>query len=249
MNESDVSVSSKAGPRLFVDTLLAEGAAVALPPQSAHYLTRVMRLGEGRGVRLFDDRTGEWQCVIDTVGKREVVVHVLHRTRPREAVPDLWLCAAPLKKGRIDWLAEKACELGVSRLVPTLTRRTVVDSPKLDRLRAHMIEAAEQCERTALPELAEPVTLARLLAEWPVDRHLIFCDEEGGAAAAQSLALIGAPAAIMIGPEGGFAPDERAAIRALPQSTPISLGPRILRAETAAAAAVSIWMSASGDWR
>ncbi|MBB4631310.1 16S rRNA (uracil(1498)-N(3))-methyltransferase [Sphingosinicella soli] len=242
-------MSSKAGPRLFVDTPLAAGRTLPLPPPAGHYLTRVMRLREGDGVRLFDDRTGEWRAVIAAVGKREVVVRAEALLKPRETVPDLWLCAAPLKAGRIDWLAEKACELGVARLVPTVTRRTVVGNLKLDRLRAHMVEAAEQCERTALPELAEPVSLATLLEGWPEDRKLIFCDEEGGEPIAQALPGIAAPAAILIGPEGGFDDAERAAVRALPQCVRVSLGPRILRADTAAAAAISVWQAMSGDWQ
>lgn len=241
--------SSKAGPRLFVDAPLEAGKTLPLPPAAGHYLTRVMRLREGDGVRLFDDRTGEWRAVIAAVGKREVVVRAEALLRPREVVPDLWLCAAPLKAGRIDWLAEKACELGVARLVPTVTRRTVVGNLKLDRLRAHMIEAAEQCERTALPELAEPVPLAALLADWPEARALIFCDEEGGEPVAKVLPGIAAPTAILIGPEGGFDDAERAAIRALPRCVRVSLGPRILRTDTAAAAAVSVWQALAGDWR
>ncbi|MBL8646071.1 MAG: 16S rRNA (uracil(1498)-N(3))-methyltransferase [Sphingosinicella sp.] len=245
----DRSLSSKAGPRLFVDTPLGTGKTLPLASAAGHYLTRVMRLREGDGVRLFDDRTGEWQAVIAAIGKREVVVRAEALLKPREVVPDLWLCAAPLKAGRIDWLAEKACELGVARLVPTVTRRTVVGNLKLDRLRAHMIEAAEQCERTALPELGDPVPLTTLLADWPTERTLIFCDEEGGEPVARVLPGAAAPAAILIGPEGGFDDGERAAIRALPQCVRVSLGPRVLRADTAAAAAVSIWQALVGDWR
>jgi 16S rRNA (uracil1498-N3)-methyltransferase len=160
----------------------------------------------------------------------------------------LWLCAAPIKKNRIDWVAEKACELGVARLVPVLTRRTMIDRLNLDRLRSHMVEAAEQCDRTALPQLAEPVKLDALLRDWPEDRTLFFADEMGGAPAAGAMAAHKGPAAILIGPEGGFDDAERDAIRALPQAVGIGLGPRILRAETAAAAAVTIWMSVAGDW-
>ena len=163
-------------------------------------------------------------------------------------VPDLWLCAAPLKKGRVDWMAEKACELGVARFVPVVTRRAVVDKPNTQRLRAHMIEAAEQCGRTALPELAEPVKLAALLRDWPESRALFFADEMGGAPAAEAMRARTGPAAILIGPEGGFDDAERAAIRALSQAIGVTLGPRILRADTAAAAAVAVWMAAAGDW-
>ena len=239
--------SKSTAPRLFVDQPLSPGALVGLAPEQSHYLVNVMRLQSGDPLILFDDRTGEWDARIVDPHRKATAVRVGALRRPREGVPDLWLCAAPIKKGRVDWVAEKACELGVARYQPVLTRRTVVDRLNMDRLRAHMIEAAEQCERTALPELAQPVSLTKLLATWPADRALIFCDEEGGA----PLATLARPgkAALLIGPEGGFDPEEREAIRALPQTLRASLGPRILRADTAAAAAVAIWQSVAGDWR
>jgi 16S rRNA (uracil1498-N3)-methyltransferase len=162
----------------------------------------------------------------------------------REVVPDLWLLFAPVKRGRIDWLVEKATELGVKRLLPVVTRRTVVDRLNRERLRAHAVEAAEQCERTALPELVEPRKLDAVLKSWPEDRRLWFADEAGG----EPFAPLPGPAAILIGPEGGFTDEERLAIRALPQARPVSLGPRILRADTAALAAIALWMGAAGDW-
>jgi 16S rRNA (uracil1498-N3)-methyltransferase len=210
----------------------------------ANYLAAVLRLGAGARVKLFDDRTGEWLAEIAEGGKKRISVRVLEKLREREPVPDLWLLFAPIKRGRIDWLVEKAAELGVARLVPVLTQRTIVDRLNLDRLRAHAIEAAEQCERTALPELTEPQKLDKLLAAWPTDRALFFADERGGDAFAASPG----PAAILVGPEGGFTDEERAKIRAVPQARPISLGPRILRADTAALAAVSLWMAGAGDW-
>lgn len=233
--------------RLFVDQPLSEGMALPIEGGQAHYLSAVMRLKAGDRLALFDDRTGEWRAEIEQVGKRTLVVRAVEKMRDREAVPDLWLLAAPIKKGRIDWVAEKACELGVARWQPVITQRTIVDRLNLDRLRAHMIEAAEQCERTALPLLDEPVKLAALLRAWPADRVLIFADEEGGTPMAQIVKP--GPAAILIGPEGGFTAEERAAIRALPQAVGVSLGPRILRADTAMAAAVSLWMALVGDWR
>jgi 16S rRNA (uracil1498-N3)-methyltransferase len=235
-------------PRLFVTAPLAPGAELRLDGAQAHYLLSVMRLKAGDPLRLFDDRTGEWLALARHLGKRDLIVEVTGHLGEREAVPDLWLCAAPIKKGRIDWVAEKACELGVARLVPVLTRRTMVDRLNLDRLRAHMIEAAEQCGRTALPELAEPVKLASLLKAWPTERALFFADETGGAPALEAMRAHTGPAAILVGPEGGFDHAERAAIRALPQAAGIALGPRILRADTAAAAAVALWMGAAGDW-
>ncbi|RDE07406.1 16S rRNA (uracil(1498)-N(3))-methyltransferase [Sphingomonas aracearum] len=235
-------------PRLFVDGPLGPGQRRIEGPQ-AHYLVGVMRTKVGDPVKLFDGASGEWLGVAAAVGKRDLVLDVTEQLRPLEQVPNFWLCAAPLKKGRIDWLAEKACELGVARLVPVVTRRTVVDKPKDERLRAHMIEAAEQCGRTAVPDLADPVKLPALLREWPTERSLFFADETGGEPAMEAMRERTGPAAVLIGPEGGFDAEEREAIRALPQAVGVSLGPRILRADTAAAAAVSLWMAAAGDWR
>jgi 16S rRNA (uracil1498-N3)-methyltransferase len=237
----------RSAPRLFVETPLAPGPLRIDGPQ-AHYLLAVMRAKPGDAVKLFDDATGEWLGVVASVGKRDLTLDVTERLREREPVPDLWLCAAPLKKGRIDWVAEKACELGVARLKPVTTRRAVVDRLNLDRLRAHMIEAAEQCGRTALPALDAPVTLPALLRDWPVERALFFADEQGGTPVAEAMRARPGAAAVLIGPEGGFDDAERAAIRALPQAVPIALGPRILRADTAAAAAVAVWMATAGDW-
>jgi 16S rRNA (uracil1498-N3)-methyltransferase len=231
-------------PRLYVDQPLAQGAAVTLEAAPANYLANVLRLGPGAQVKLFDDRSGEWLAEIAEAGRKRVTLSVTRHLREREPVPDLWLLFAPVKRGRIDWLVEKATELGAARLVPVLTRRTIVDRLNLDRLRAHVIEAAEQCERTALAELAEPQKLGALLAGWPAERILYFADENGG----EPLKAQPGPAAILIGPEGGFTDEERVAIRALPQARPVTLGPRILRADTAALAAVALWMREAGDW-
>ena len=235
-------------PRLYVDAPVSPGSR-SIDGPAAHYLVGVMRMKVGDPVKLFDDATGEWLGVASHVGKRDLTLDVTEHLRPREDVPDLWLCAAPLKKGRVDWMAEKACELGVARLVPVVTRRTVVDKPNTERLRAHMIEAAEQCGRTALPQVVEPVKLAALLRDWPRERTLFFADETGGVSALETMRTRPGPAAVLIGPEGGFDADERDAIRAHPQAVGIGLGPRILRADTAAAAAVALWMAAAGDWR
>lgn len=235
-------------PRLFVEEPLAQGSQVRLDGAQAHYLLSVMRVKDGDTVRLFDDRTGEWRAAATQVRKRDLILDVRDHLRDREIVPDLWLCIAPTKKGRIDWVIEKACELGVDRILPVLTRRTVVDRLNLDRLRTHAIEAAEQCGRTALPALAEPVKLAALLRDWPAERPLFFADETGGVPAIAAMRAHPGPAAILIGPEGGFDPEERDAVRALPQAVGMALGPRILRAETAAAAATALWMAAAGDW-
>jgi 16S rRNA (uracil1498-N3)-methyltransferase len=231
-------------PRLYVERPLAQGAALILEGAPANYLANVLRLGPGARVKLFDDRSGEWLAEIGEAGKKRVALAITQHLRDREPVPDLWLLFAPIKRGRIDWLVEKATELGVARLVPILTRRTIVDRLNFDRLRAHIVEAAEQCERTALTELAEPQKLGALLAAWPAGRALYFADEAGG----EPMVAGPGPAAILIGPEGGFTDEERSAIRALPQARPIGLGPRILRADTAALAAVALWMRAAGDW-
>ncbi|HYJ81834.1 MAG TPA: 16S rRNA (uracil(1498)-N(3))-methyltransferase [Allosphingosinicella sp.] len=232
-------------PRLFVAETLEQGAVLTLDGPPANYLVNVLRLGPGAQVKLFDDRTGEWLAEIEEAGKKRVALKVARQLRGREPVPDLWLLFAPIKRGRIDWLVEKATELGVARLVPVLTARTIVERLNLDRLRAHVVEAAEQCERTALAGLAEPVRLGALLAGWPAERALLFADESGG----EPMAAGPGPAAILVGPEGGFTGEERAAIRALPQARAISLGPRILRADTAALAAVALWMGSAGDWK
>jgi len=235
-------------PRLYVEQQLSAGTMLPVDGAPANYLLAVMRLKQGDPVKLFDGETGEWLALARDVRKRDLVLEVTEQLREREPVPDLWLCAAPIKKGRIDWVAEKACELGVARLLPVLTRRTVVDRLNLDRLRAHMVEAAEQCGRTALPDLAEPVKLSAMLREWPEDRTLFFADETGGAPALEAMRAHAGPGAILIGPEGGFDAEEREAIHAHTQAVGIALGPRILRAETAAAAAVTLWMGAAGDW-
>lgn len=228
--------------------MLAPGVTVDLPAPAAHYLVQVMRRQPGDVVRLFDDRSGEWLARLTDVGRKRATATIEEQLSEREIVPDLWLCAAPIRKGRVDWVAEKACELGVARLVPVITRRTVVDKLNTERLRAHMIEAAEQCERTALPELGQTVPLDRLLKDWPQDRALIFADEEGGAPFMQAVVAASARAGILIGPEGGFDQAEREHILAVPQVVRVSLGPRVLRADTAAVAAVSLWMAARGDW-
>lgn len=234
-------------PRLFVDRPIAANATLVLDGAPANYLGAVLRLKPGAQVKLFDDVTGEWLAEITEAGKRSVTLRIVRQLRPREAVPDLWLVTAPIKKGRIDWLVEKACELGVDRVVPVITRRTIIDKPNIDRLRAHLIEAAEQCGRSALPELVDPIKLEALLRDWPTERALIFADETGGRPLLE--AVRPGPAAILIGPEGGFTDEERAAILALPQAIGVTLGPRILRADTAAAAAIALWMAAAGDWR
>jgi len=247
----------RSAPRLFVPGPLAEGDVVPVEGPQAHYLGRVMRLSPGDAVILCDDVTGEWVARVGDVGKRALSLIVEARLRGREGVPDLTLCACLLKKDRFDLVLEKATELGVARIQPVISRRCVADSLNMERARALVTEAAEQCARTALPEVLAPMKLSALLAGWPAERTLFFADEaaahpEGGlptAPAAEAFRTGGPLAAILIGPEGGFEDGERAAIRALAAARPVALGPRILRGETAAIAALALWMGVAGDWQ
>jgi 16S rRNA (uracil1498-N3)-methyltransferase len=239
----------RSAPRLFVPAPLSAGAAVTVEGNPAHYLAKVMRVAEGDAVILCDDVTGEWAARVTALGKREVTLETVERLREREQVPDFWLCPALLKKDRFDLVLEKATELGARAVRPVVMRRCVADKLNLERARAIVTEAAEQCARTALPELAAPVKLDPFLAGWPEDRALFFADELGGAPAAEAFAAHSGPAALLIGPEGGFDDAERVAIRAHPAARAISLGPRILRGETAAVAATALWMATVGDWR
>ena len=238
----------RSAPRLFLADELSAGLAVTIEGNAAHYLTRVMRVAEGDAVILCDDRTGEWAARVAATGKRAVELVAEQLLREREQVPDFTLCAALLKKDRFDMVLEKATELGVRRIQPVLTRRCVADKLNAERAMTVVTEAAEQCARTALPELAEPVRLEALLREWDEARALFFADELGGEPASAAFAAWQGPAALLIGPEGGFDDAEREAIRALPSARAITLGPRILRAETAAIAATASWMSSQGDW-
>ena len=237
-------------PRLFLEERMETGAAIELDRAQSRYLTGVMRRGDGDPVRLFDDATGEYRARLSISAGGRCLATIEEKLAPREQVPDLWLCASPLQRDNFALVAEKACELGVRRFVPVEMRRSVVRKVNEARLRKRMIEAAEQCERTALPELAAMTKLDRLLQDWPAERTLFFADELGGEPAAGAFAEPSeGGAALLIGPEGGFDDAERAAIRALPQARAISLGPRILRAETAAIAATALWMAIAGDWR
>lgn len=234
--------------RLFVEAPLHPGASVALSREQAHYLVAVMRTEPGGAALLFNGRDGEWRATLAVAGRKGAVMLCEEMTRPQAAPPDLWLLFAPVKKARTVFIAEKAAEMGARRLVPVLTRYTNAERVNAARLRANAVEAAEQCGLLCVPEVAEPVRLDAALTGWEPARRLIFCDETmaGGGAFA---GVAPGPAAILIGPEGGFAPEEAARLRALPFATPVSLGPRILRAETAAVAAMALWQAASGDWR
>jgi len=237
--------------RLHVSADLRAGAQIVLEPDQAHYLTRVMRLGPDDALLVFNGRNGEWLATVAEVGKRGCALTVTTSTRPQAVGPDLDLIIALVKRPRLETIIEKAAELGARRALLISTARTNADRAKLDRLHAIATEAAEQTGRLDVPEVSGPQRLSDVLESWPATRRLLFCDEAGDApSAAQALAgETPGPWAILIGPEGGFSPAERAAIRALPSTVPVSLGPRILRADTAAIAALALWQSRLGDWR
>jgi 16S rRNA (uracil1498-N3)-methyltransferase len=261
--QDDDNSSSAAGDgsyrprtRLFVGGELTARAVVELAAGQAHYLANVMRLKAGASLHLFNGRDGEWHGRIDSMARGRCTVALVEQTRPQRAEPDLWLLFAPLKKARTDYLAEKATEIGASLLWPVFTRRTQAERVKLDRLRANAVEAAEQSERLSVPELREPAKLTDVLADWAADRRLLFCDESGaGRPIADALSTPGSDGnslakwAVLIGPEGGFARDELDALHKLPFVTAAGLGPRILRADTAALAALVAIQALVGDWK
>jgi 16S rRNA (uracil1498-N3)-methyltransferase len=218
--------------------------------KQSHYLLNVMRARAGDHMSLFNGRDGEWSARVAELTKRSCALECERRIAEQSEVPDLWLCFAPIKKTPADYVVQKATELGVRALQPVVTRRTIVSRVNLERMRANAVEAAEQSGRMSIPDIREPLSLDKLCATWPKDRRLIFCDESGGAPPiAQALRSDkGRPFAILTGPEGGFDPAERDALRAHTFVVPVALGPRILRADTAALAALAIWQSVSGDW-
>jgi 16S rRNA (uracil1498-N3)-methyltransferase len=241
--------------RLFVDGDLAAGAEAPLDEAQTHYLRHVMRRADGAPLSLFNGRDGEWKATLSLRGKKEAVARVGEQVRAQVAEPDLWLCFAPVKRARIDYIAEKATELGVSVLQPIVTQHTIVERVNVERLRANAVEAAEQTERLTVPEVRAPLDLTRLLDAWPSGRRLLMCDETGGGPPIADV-LTGldanartAPWAIVIGPEGGFAAAELELLRRIKDVTAVGLGPRILRADTAALAALAVWQSLVGDWR
>lgn len=236
--------------RLFVPNDLSAGAGVVPTVDQSRYLTSVMRLSVGAELLLFNGRDGEWRATIVEATKRGCLLKAEEQTRPMALGPDLDLIVAMVKRGRVETIVEKAAELGARRVRLTITRRTNVDFVKLGRLDAIAMEAAEQTGRLDVPEVADPEKLDKILDGWDPARRLVFCDEGGDARPAiEALAGTGDPAAILIGPEGGFAPEERERLRGLSFVTPVSLGPRILRADTAAISAMTLWQAAAGDWR
>jgi 16S rRNA (uracil1498-N3)-methyltransferase len=241
--------------RLFTEADLSAGIDTELTEAQAHYLRHVMRRDEGAPVRLFNGRHGEWQATLALRGKKGAAARVAEQARPQAAEPDVWLCFAPVKRARIDYIAEKATELGVAVLQPVITQHTVVERVNVERLRANAVEAAEQTERLSVPEVREPVALMRLLGDWPGGRRLLMCDETGGGPPIAEVlgglddAARAAPWAVVIGPEGGFAGAELTALRRMKDVTAVGLGPRVLRADTAALAALACWQALVGDWR
>lgn len=233
-------------PRLFIRQPLNEGVSVVLDGPQTNYLGNVLRLGPGAELVLFDGHSGEWLARISEAKKKTMVLAVAERTRDAEKVPDLWLAFAPVKRAQTDWLIEKATELGVASLLPVITSRTIAERVRIERLEGIAVEAAEQCGRTRLPTIAAPVSLKALLSGRDPQRRLYFADEQGGNPAAASFSR--GPGLILTGPEGGFTDSERQMIRAAPNAVAISLGPRILRAETAALAALTVYMAVAGDW-
>jgi 16S rRNA (uracil1498-N3)-methyltransferase len=249
---NSLTVAAGRATRLFVDQDLRVGGGVRVDSDRAHYLRHVLRLGLGALVDLFNGREGEWRSRLATVAKGYATLIVEQQLRPQTSGPDLWLVFAPIKRARIDTVAEKATELGVSAVQPVVTQHTAVERVNVERLRAIAIEAAEQCERLSVPEVMAPVSLGKLLTDWPPGRRLLLCAEAGDARPiAETLQShvndAAVPWAVMIGPEGGFARSELDALVKLPFVMPVGLGPRILRADTAALAALACWQAILGD--
>lgn len=252
-------------PRLYIDAPLTTGAAAPLTAAQAHYLKNVMRRETGDALRLFNGRDGEFAAEIVEVKKKSGLAAVKAQTRAQDAPPDLTLCFAPVKRAALETIIQKATEIGVTRLAPVITERTAGQKLKTDRLRSIALEAAEQCGRLTIPSVDEPVRLASLVKDWPAARGLVYCDEAGddesaewGGREGRALPMLEALKArdskaegwaILTGPEGGFAPAERNMLRRAGFVTPVTLGPRILRADTAAIAALVLWQAACGDWR
>jgi 16S rRNA (uracil1498-N3)-methyltransferase len=246
-------MAQRRAPRLHLIAGLAAGCEIELEPARAHYLRSVLRLGPGAAVAVFNAEDGEWLCRIAGIGKNGARLTAERQLRSPEpgGEPDLWLLFAPIKRARLDWLVEKATELGVAALLPVWTARTQVERVNLDRLRAHAVEAAEQSERLSVPDLRAPERLDRLLATWPGARRLVVCDESGAGEPISDAAarLPPGPMALLVGPEGGFDETELDAFGKLSFVTRVGLGPRVLRGETATLAAVAVFQAIAGDWR
>lgn len=237
--------------RLYVDAALGAGDRIEVARGQAHYLLHVLRLKPGGVILVFNGRDGEWRARVAEAGRKSCTLEIEERTRPQPPQSDLEYLFAPLKQARLDYMVEKAVEMGAGRLRPVMTQHTQVTRVNLERMRANAVEAAEQCGVLALPEIDAPAKLEAILADWPAERRLVFCDEAAEPASAiDALAKLPAgPLALLVGPEGGFSAEERSALLARPFVTAISLGPRVLRADTAAVAALALLQATRGDWR
>jgi 16S rRNA (uracil1498-N3)-methyltransferase len=241
---------AKTTPRLFVETALSDGAEFPLAPEQAHYLLNVLRLTSGDAVSLFNASDGEWLAYLTTVTKKAAHVRLERNLAAVSPPPDIDYLFAPLKHARLDYMVQKATELGARRLRPVITQRTIAERVNLDRMKANAVEAAEQCNLVFVPDVHEPTTLTRALASWDPQRRLIYCDETASVAnPVQALRDITPPAAVLVGPEGGFTNEERQQLKSLPFVTAISLGPRIMRADTVAIAALALVQATIGDWK
>ena len=236
--------------RLYIPQRLALNQQVVLDEQQSHYLSHVMKLKTGQILKGFDNQSGEYDCKIVELNKKHTVLQVISQEKPYQQVPDIWLLFAPVKKDNTDFIVQKATELGVRRIVPVLTRYTITERIKKERFEANSIEASEQCRRTDIPEISDAIKFENLMQKWDTDRTLYYMDETlNGEPVAQVFAKAPAPCAILVGPEGGFAAEELDFLRKSPFARGVSLGKRILRAETAVVAALSCWQALSGDWQ
>lgn len=251
MTPRDSSWTTDRSPRLYVEAPLVQGGAVTLSAKQSHYLRNVLRLAPGAVVRLFNGRDGEWRAVAEELGKKTGCLRCEQQSRPQDTLPDLHFLFAPLKQARLDYLVQKATEAGAGVLRPVRTRFTMVARLKRERLQANVVEAAEQCNLLCVPQVEELADLTAVLDGWDPSRRLVYCDE--AAPVTSALATLRrverGPLAVLIGPEGGFAPEERDRLRAADYVVPISLGPRVMRADTAAVAALTLVQATLGDWQ
>ncbi len=251
VTKAGMSDNLKRSPRVFIAGTLSEGARLSCDKAQAHYLLNVMRLRGGSVVRAFNGTDGEWTCQLAETAKKACELTAVSQSRPQTPLPDIHYLFAPLKHARLDYMVQKATELGCSQIQPVITAHTNATRVKLERMRANAIEAAEQCNLLGVPEIGEPVPLETLLSGWEPQRQLIFCDEDAASSSPLNAltGLGGGPLAVLIGPEGGFSPDERAQLLELSFVTAISLGPRVMRADTAGVAAMALVQAVLGDWR
>ena len=233
---------------MYVEHALGTGQSVPLSQAQAHYLFGVMRQAIGAQVSVFNGQDGEWAATVSEAGKRKGTLLCQEQTKPQQMPPDIWLMFAPIKKARTDFIVEKATEMGARRIVPVMTEFTNAGRVQQARLQAHAIEAAEQCGGTFVPEVTEAVKFRRLLDSWEAPRSIMFCDEARVGVSSSVPAVLAAPTAVLIGPEGGFSDTERKRLEGFAPAHAVSLGPRILRADTAAVAALALWQASLGDW-